>query len=181
VPSRSDIIRTDRLLMRGWRDSDREPFAALNADPETMRFYPATMTRAESDAFARVIETRMELRGFGLWALELAETAEFIGFTGLNPLPDGVPNAGGMEIAWRLARPFWHHGYATEAAMAAVDVAFGAAGLPEIWSMTAVLNVPSVAVMKRIGMAEFGHFDHPRIPVGDPLRSHVMYGLRRPR
>lgn len=93
----------------------------------------------------------------------MAATGTFIGFTGLNPLPDGVPGVGGMEVGWRLARHARHHGYATEAARAALGVAFDNMGLPEIWSMTAVLNEPSQAVMRRLGLTETTRFDHPRI------------------
>ena len=100
--------------------------------------------------------------------------------TGLNPMPDGVPGAGGMEVGWRLARGAWHQGYATEAAVAAVGVAFGGAGLAELWSMTAVGNQPSRAVMRRLGMSLHAHFDHPGVAAGHPLRPHVAYRLRHP-
>jgi RimJ/RimL family protein N-acetyltransferase len=176
---RFDEIRTSRLLMRRWRPADLKPFAVLNGDPETMRFFPTTLDRAASDAFVQRIELRFDERGYGLWALELAGTGEFIGYTGLDPLPDGVPGAGGTEIGWRVDRHFWHHGYATEAALAAVAVAFDGAELPELWSMTAVLNEPSQAVMRRIGMTEVGRFDHPRVPAGHPVQPHVMYHLAR--
>jgi len=175
---RFDEVRTDRLLMRRWRESDRDPFAALNGDPETLKFFPATMDRAESDALVNRIEDSFERQGFGLWALEVTATGQFIGFTGLNPLPDDVPGGGGMEIGWRLVKHAWHHGYATEAARAALAVAFDGAGLTEIWSMTAVLNEPSQAVMRRLGLTEIASFDHPRVPAG-PLRPHVMYHLAR--
>jgi RimJ/RimL family protein N-acetyltransferase len=180
VTTRFDELRTERLLMRRWRDSDRDPFAAMNADPEVMRHFPSLMDRARSDAFVDLIDERFETQGFGLWALELAETGEFLGYTGLNPMPDGVPGAGDMEIAWRLARAAWGHGYATEAARAGVHVAFGGAGLARIWSMTAVTNTASQAVMRRIGMTLHGHFDHPRIPADSPVRPHVIYRLDRP-
>ena len=175
MPARFDAIRTDRLLMRRWRDADREPFAALNGDPETMRYFPATLGRSASDAMVDVIESRFELQGYGLWALEVTASGEFIGFTGLNPKPDGVPGTARVEIGWRLARHAWHQGYATEAARAALGVAFDGIGLPEICSFTSVINEPSQAVMRRIGLTEFTRFDHPRIPVGDPLRPHVLY------
>jgi RimJ/RimL family protein N-acetyltransferase len=178
-PTRYDTIRTDRLLMRRWRDSDREPFAELNGDPQTMVFFPRTLDRVESDALVDRIEARFDEQGFGLWALEISETGQFIGFTGLNPMPAGVPGAGGMEVGWRLARSAWHFGYATEAATVALRVAFEGAGLDEIWSMTAVLNKPSQAVMRRIGMSEVARFDHPNVPVGHQLQPHVTYHLRR--
>jgi RimJ/RimL family protein N-acetyltransferase len=175
-----DTIRTERLLMRRWRESDREPFAALNGDPETMRYLLGTLDRAESDAFVDRIESRFREQGYGLWALEVVETGTFIGFTGLNPMPEGVPGEGGVEVGWRLARHAWHRGYATEAAKAALAVAFDGVGLMEIWSMTAVINEPSRAVMRRIGLAEVAKFEHPSVPVGHPLRPHVTYHLARP-
>jgi RimJ/RimL family protein N-acetyltransferase len=176
---RFDRIVTDRLVMRRWQDSDRAPFAALNGDPETLKYFPATLDRAASDEFADRIEERFEEQGFGLWALELTGTGQFIGYTGLNPLPDDVPGGGGMEVGWRLVKQAWHNGYATEAARAALGVAFDGAGLPDVWSMTAVLNEPSQAVMRRIGLTEVTRFEHPRIPFGDPLRPHVMYRVAR--
>jgi len=180
VAASFDSLRTERLLMRRWRDADRRPFAAMNADPEVMRYFPATLDRAASDEYVDRMEALFERQGFGLWALEEAETGRFLGFTGLNPMPAGVPGAGGMEVGWRLARPAWHHGYATEAGTAALGVAFHGAGLPEIWSMTAVLNEPSRAVMRRLGMTLHAHFEHPRIEPGHPLRRHVLFRLARP-
>jgi RimJ/RimL family protein N-acetyltransferase len=190
--------------MRRWREDDREPFAAMNADPEVMRYFPAPLDRAASDALVDRIEDLFGRQGFGLWALEVAgpepaspepagpepagpesastepaSTGEFIGFTGLNPMPPGVPGAGGLEVGWRLARHAWHHGYATEAALAAAGVAFEGAGLAEIWSMTAAANVPSQAVMRRLGMTLHTRFDHPAIEAGHPLRPHVAYRLAR--
>jgi RimJ/RimL family protein N-acetyltransferase len=175
-----DRLDTERLLMRRWRESDREPFARLNGDPETLVFFPSTLTRQESDALVDRIEARFATYGYGLWALEVRQSGEFIGFTGLAPLRADVPNAGGMEIGWRLARPAWHRGYATEAARAARDAAFGGIGLDELWSMTAVLNTPSQAVMRRIGMTEATRFEHPGVPEGSSVRPHVMYRLARP-
>lgn len=180
MTDRFDLVRTDRLVMRRWLESDRAAYAAMNADPEVMRYFPATLGRDASDASVDRIEELFGQQGFGLWALEIAATAEFIGFTGLNPMPSGVPGAGGTEIGWRLARRAWHQGYASEAAAAAVGVAFDGIGLTELWSMTAVLNEPSQAVMRRLGMTLYAHFEHPRIDVGQPLRPHVVYRLSAP-
>jgi RimJ/RimL family protein N-acetyltransferase len=190
--------------MRRWQEADRGPFAALNAHPEVMRYFPAPLDRAASDALVDRIEDLFQRQGFGLWALEVAapefastefaspefaspelagpglpSPGEFIGFTGLSPMPAGVPGAGGMEVGWRLARAAWHHGYATEAATAAAGVAFGGAGLAEIWSMTAVANAPSQAVMRRLGMTPHARFDHPGVEAGHPLRPHIAYHLTR--
>jgi RimJ/RimL family protein N-acetyltransferase len=177
---RFDTIQTERLLMRRWQPSDREPFAALNGDAETLKFFPSTLDRAASDAVIDRIEACFDQLGYGLWALEVTGSGQFIGFTGLNPMPDDVPGAGGVEVGWRLARPAWHHGYATEAARAALTVAFDGVGLNEIWSMTAVLNEPSQAVMRRLGLTEVARFDHPRVPADSPLRAHVTYHRRAP-
>jgi RimJ/RimL family protein N-acetyltransferase len=175
-----DTIETERLVMRRWQDADRDPFAELNADPQTLVFFPSTLTRAESDALVDRIEVRFEATGYGLWALEVKETGQFIGFTGLSPMQPDVPGGDGTEIGWRLAKHAWHHGYATEAALAARDVAFGEVGLPELWSMTSVLNTPSQAVMRRIGMSEAARFEHPRIPDDSPLKPSVVYRMDRP-
>ena len=152
----------------------------MNADPEVMRYFPARLDRETSDAFADRIDARLERQGFGLWALERRDTAEFIGFTGLNPMPEGTPGAGGQEIGWRLAASSWHQGYATEAAKAVVDVAFNGLNLPEIWSITSVLNEPSRAVMRRLGMTEHSFFDHPTVPLTSPVLAHVAYWLPNP-
>ncbi|HUC59775.1 MAG TPA: GNAT family N-acetyltransferase [Streptosporangiaceae bacterium] len=176
---RFDSITTERLLMRRWLPADREPFAELNSDQETMRHFPSTLSRAQSDALIEIIEARFDISGYGLWALEVSKTGQFIGFTGLNPMPDGVPGSGGTEVGWRLARHAWHQGYATEAAKAALGVAFDGIGLEEIWSITAITNEPSQAVMRRIGLTEVARFEHPKVPVGSPVRPHVAYHLAR--
>lgn len=176
---RYDELRTERLRLRRWRDADRPLFAAMNADPEVMRYFPGLQDRARSDAMVDRIEATFAGLGVGLWALEPTDDPGFIGFTGLNPMPDGVPGSGGMEVCWRLARSAWGRGYATEAARAALEVAFNRLGLTEVWSMTAVTNTPSRRVMERLGMAPYAHFDHPGVPEGSPVRPHVVYHLGR--
>lgn len=177
--TRFDSVCTDRLLLRRWQESDQEPFAELNADPQTMRFFASMPDRAGSDRLIEVIEGRFETQGFGLWAVEVAQTGQFIGFTGLNPMPQDVPGGGGMEVGWRLARSAWHHGYATEAARAALDIWFTQLKNTEIYSMTSLLNEPSLAVMRRLGLTEYARWDHPRIPEGSALRPSVTYRLAR--
>ena len=150
--ARFDTLWTGRLLMRRWQDSDREPFAGLNGDPETMLFFPAPLSRAASDALIDRIESCFDDLGYGLWALEVAATGEFIGFTGLNPMPDDVPGAGGVEVGWRLAKRAWHHGYATEAARAALQFGFETLKLDEIVAFTVPANQSSWTLMERLGM-----------------------------
>lgn len=173
---------TERLLLRRWREEDREPFAALNADPAVMEHFPAPLSRRESDAFLDRVAPQLEQRGWGLWALEVRGTGAFIGFTGLAIPRFEAPFTPAVEVGWRLARDAWGFGYASEAARAAIAVGFGEVGLEEIVSFTAVGNARSRAVMERIGMTrdEAGDFDHPSLPEGHPLRRHVLYRLAAP-
>jgi ribosomal-protein-alanine N-acetyltransferase len=173
------MLTTDRLILRPWRVDDRDPFAALNADPEVMEFFVAPMTRAQSDAFVDLLEAGFAERGHGMWAVEVAATGEFIGCAGLLHQTFEAHFTPAFEIAYRFARNAWGHGYATEAARAAVANAFDKVGLGDIVSMTAVPNVRSQAVMRRLGMTHdpADEFDHPRVPEGHPLRRHVLYRL----
>ena len=175
-------LETARLLLRRWRPADREPFAALNADPEVMEHYPATLGRAESDALVDRIEADIERRGFGLWAVELREGGEFIGFVGLDVPSFEAHFMPAVEAGWRLARPAWGHGYATEAARAALAFGFEHLQLDEIVAMTAVRNARSRAVMERLGMSRdpADDFGHPKVPVGHELRPHVLYRIAAP-
>jgi RimJ/RimL family protein N-acetyltransferase len=174
-------LRTERLLLRQWRDEDLEPFAELNADPETMRYFPAPPSREESDALAERAGRQIEAEGWGLWAVEVADGASFIGFVGLGRASFEEHFTPAVEVGWRLAREHWGHGYATEAGRGALAYGFEELGLEEIVSFTSRLNEPSWRVMERLGMSHdaAGDFEHPRVPVGHPLRSHVLYRLSR--
>jgi len=173
-------VRTERLLLRRWAESDREPFARLNADAEVMRFFPAPLSREQSDILAARADALFDAHGYGLWALERLDTGEFIGFTGLAPMPQGIPGSGGVEVGWRLAQPAWGQGFATEAASAALRFGFDTLGLSEVNSITAVVNIRSRRVMERLGLMPAGEFDHPRVPGPSPLRRHVRYLLQAP-
>jgi RimJ/RimL family protein N-acetyltransferase len=177
---RADSIETPRLLLRPWRDTDLAPFAALNADPEVMRHFPALLSRDESDALAARIRASFEAQGWGLWAVEEKGGAPFIGFVGLNRPTFDAPFMPAVEIGWRLARAAWGAGYASEAARAALRFGFEQLALDAIVSFTAPVNTRSRAVMERLGMVNTGQdFDHPRVPEGSPLRRHVLYRLAR--
>ena len=173
-------VRTKRLILRRWRDDDREPFARLNADAEVMRFFPAPLTREQSDGLAARADAMFDLHGYGLWALARLDTGEFIGFTGLAPMPEGIPGSGGVEVGWRLAESSWGQGFATEAATAALRFGFETLGLAEVDSITAVSNIRSRKVMERLGMRPAGEFDHPKAPEPSPLRRHVRYTIPAP-
>ncbi|HEU4339134.1 MAG TPA: GNAT family N-acetyltransferase [Planctomycetota bacterium] len=173
------MIRTERLILREWRDSDYEPFAALNADRRVMEFFPAPLERSASDALAIRIRDGFARHPFGLWAVEVPGVAPFIGFTGLS-----IPNftaffTPAVEIGWRLAFNHWGQGYATEGAKAAIEYGFREAGLQEIVSFTAPSNVRSIRVMEKVGMKRnpAEDFDHPALPMGHRLRRHVLYRM----
>jgi ribosomal-protein-alanine N-acetyltransferase len=174
-----DEMHTHRLLLRRWREDDLLPFAAMNADPEVMEFFPAALDRTSSDALARRIEAGFTEHGFGLWALEVGSSGGFIGFTGLSVPGFEAAFTPAVEVGWRLAREAWGHGYATEAATTALDAAFGPRALAEVVSFTSVANVRSQAVMRRLGMTRdpTEDFDHPSIPSGHPLGRHVLYRM----
>ncbi len=162
---REPVIETPRLILRRWRESDREPFARMNADPRVMEFFPACLSRAESDAL--IDRVRSELM-----AAELRETGEFIGFIGLSVPTFEAHFTPCVEIGWRLAAEHWGRGLATERARA---VLAGAEG--EVVSFTTVGNWRSRRVMEKLGLTHDPRddFDHPRLPEGHPLRRHVLY------
>jgi RimJ/RimL family protein N-acetyltransferase len=174
-------LRTERLWMRRWRPEDREPFAALNADPRVVEFLPGPLTRAESDERAARIEAHFQEYGYGLWAVEVVGVAPFVGFVGLAVPRFDSPFMPCVEIGWRLAAEHWGRGYATEGARAALDFGFQRLSLDEIVSYTVPDNVRSRRVMEKIGMTHRSDedFDHPLLPQGHRLRRHVLYRLAR--
>lgn len=177
------MIETSRLVLRRWREEDRAPFAAMGRDPEVMRYFPALLSREESDAMIDGrLEPHFDRHGFGLWAIERKEDGAFLGFTGLALVDHPSPVEGEVEIGWRLARHAWGRGFAGEAARAAVSHGFGPLGLERIVAMVVAANGRSRAVMDRLGMwrAPALDFEHSRVPEGSPLRPHLVYELEPP-
>ncbi len=167
-----------RLRLLAWQGRHVAPFAALNADPEVMRYFPSLFSEEQSRAQIDFWLAQFAERGWSNWAVELKESGEFIGFVGLWTPRQALPFSPCVEIGWRLARRFWGHGYATEGAQASLQVGFERLGLAEIVSYTALSNTPSRAVMERIGMRNTGQdFDHPAVPEGSPLKRHCLYEL----
>jgi RimJ/RimL family protein N-acetyltransferase len=170
-------LATERLILRAWREEDREPFARMNRDPAVMEFFPALLTPAESDALVDRATAHFAVHGFGPWAAELGGTGEFIGFIGLSIPRFEAHFTPCVEIGWRLAAAHWGTGLATEGAHAVVDHAFGNLGLKELVSFTSESNVRSRRVMEKIGMTHDAadDFDHPALPAGHSLRRNVLY------
>ena len=168
-------ITTERLIIRGWREADLAPWAAMNADPEVRRYVGPLLTFEQAAAWVLNYQDDLDRYGFGFWAVEIRASGEFIGFTGLNTMDEGTPFSG-VELGWRLARSARGRGYATEAGLAALRYGFDAVGLPEVVAVTMARNVRSQAVMRRIGMTTdpAEGFDAPDVGEG-PLRRHVVY------
>ena len=177
------LIKTTRLILRPWCEQDLEPFAKLNADPRVMEYFPATLSKAESDQLAQRIKNKIDEKGWGLWAVSIPDIAEFIGFIGLNSV-DRVsfpaPFTPAVEVGWRIAFEYWGKGYATEGAKAALTYGFETMNLSEIVSFTAVQNMRSRCVMEKIGMHHDpkDDFDHPKLPKEHKLNRHVLYRLK---
>lgn len=175
------VLRTERLLLRPWRDADLAPYAALNADPVVMRHFPSTLTREQSDLHVRSVRERAVRGEPSLWAVEVVGGAEFIGFVGLAVPSFRAPFTPCVEVGWRLAKEHWGSGYAPEGARAAMAFGFEVLGLDEIVSFTSEGNSASRRVMEKLGMRRdpSDDFEHPGLPPGHHLRRHVLYRLRR--
>ena len=181
-----DRLETDRLRLRRWRPADHAPFAALNADPQVMEFFPATLSRAESDAMISRIEASFETDGFGLWAVERLESAHeaghpFIGYVGLWRATFAAHFTPAIEIGWRLARAYWGRGFAPEAARAAMQDGFARLDVDELVSFTSRVNRRSQRVMQKLGMRRDPRddFGHPAVEPGDRLHAHVLFRMPR--
>lgn len=176
-------IETSRLILRRWREEDIAAFAALNADPKVMRYFATRRSAEETAAMVAHFERRFEEDGFAFAAVELRDGGDFVGMIGLQAVrAQGLPFEPAVEVGWRLAERFWGNGYATEGAGAVVDHGFRQLGLGEIVAFTTRSNLPSQAVMVRLGMTTnpADDFDHPALPAGHPLRPHVLYRRKRP-
>ena len=175
------MIETERLLLRRWREEDREPFYRLNSDARVMEFFPECLTRAHSDSLVDRINEHFKKHGFGLFAAELRKDQTFIGFVGVAVPSFKAHFTPCVEIGWRLAADYWGRGLATEGARAVVKYAFEELALDALVSFTVPKNIRSRRVMEKIGMTHdvSDDFDHPNLPERHPLRRHVLYRFRR--
>lgn len=175
----SPIIQTDRLVLRQWNNTDFEPFAAINADPRVMEYFPSTLSRKESDDLSKRLCTQLEEQGWGLWAVSVPGIANFIGFIGLARPSFDAHFTPAVEIGWRLAFDYWGKGYATEGAKAVLAFGFDSLNLDEIVSFTAEQNMRSRRIMEKIGMhhSSKDDFDHPKLAEDHPLKRHVLYRM----
>jgi RimJ/RimL family protein N-acetyltransferase len=174
-------LRTPRLLLRQWKDSDADAWAAMNADPAVRKYFPKVYTREESQGEMDRIRGSIAQRGWGMWAMEIPGVMHFAGFVGLNAPGFPAPWQPGVEIGWRLPVAVWGKGYATEAAEASLYFAFEHLRLPQVIALSVVPNKPSHAVMKRIGMTRWHgvEFDHPRAPADWKWKQHIVHLITR--
>ena len=175
-------METQRLRLRQWKAEDRETFRLMGSDPEVMRYFPARLSEKEADDLAQRISDLIDRQGWGFWAVEIKETSTFIGMVGLHrqEKSSGIPETPFVEIGWRLARPYWGNGYASEAARAALRYAFDTLNCTKVFAFTACINKPSLRVMSKLGMKDSGlDFDHPKVPQGHPVQRHSLYVVER--
>lgn len=173
------IIETERLILRPWKDEDIAPFAALNADPIVMEFFPKLLSYQETEDMVKRLKAHFEREGWGLMATEIKETGEFIGMIGLNKPHYETPFTPCVEIGWRTKAESWNKGYATEGAKACLEFGFNYLNLNKIAAFTTETNKRSQRIMEKISMTrDFnGDFEHPLLPKGHPLIKHVLYWI----
>lgn len=180
MTSRINMLLTPRLRLRQWRAEDAPAFARLNATPAVMRYFPALLSETESYQLMDKFKHQLTCHGWGIWAVELVTTAEFIGCVGLHHCESGIPHAPLTEICWRLLPEHWRQGYATEAARCAIDFAFSQQLCNELYAFTAIINQPSQGVMMKVGMENTGEiFHHPGLTKQHELSKHCLYRITR--
>jgi ribosomal-protein-alanine N-acetyltransferase len=177
------VIETPRLILRPWNDDDVEAWAAMNADPAVMEFFPGTMAVERSRDQAALMRADLENNGYGWFVMERKDRPGFAGIMALDDIRHDMPFRPLREIGWRLPVESWGHGYATEAGNALLRLAFEDLLWPEVVAMTAAINTRSRRVMQRLGMTHdpAEDFDHPRVPDGMAIKRHVLYRKRASR
>lgn len=174
------MLETDRLILRQWQASDHQPFIEMGLDPEVMQYFPKCLTATDSLNLIQRVSDAIQRNQWGFWAVELKSTGQFIGFVGLHQLETQFDFSPCVEVGWRLAKAYWGHGYATEAAQASLNYAFDVLNLEKVVAFTAIINHPSQAVMKRLGMYKVKEFNHPELSDGHQLQKHVLYEILKP-
>ncbi|MCH7391519.1 GNAT family N-acetyltransferase [Acinetobacter dispersus] len=171
------MIETARLRLRQWQAEDYASFAAMGTNPQVMEYFPKLLTRAESDAMIDKMKSIIETQGWGLWAVELKNNQQFIGFVGLHDQPTQFSFSPCVEIGWRLDQAYWGQGYAPEAAQAALAFAFDQLKLAKVVAFTTLENAKSQAVMRKLNMKKVSEFQHPALVTEHPLSWHVLYEI----
>lgn len=172
-------VETSRLRLRDWKEADLEPFCLLNADEQVMKYFPKTLSSEETNELYQSIQSECKECGFGLYAVEIKENQDFIGFIGFHRATFEADFTPCVEIGWRLKKQAWGYGYATEGAAACLQYGFATLGFDEVYSFTADRNTPSKKVMIKIGMRFVTLFHHPKMEQHSPLSKHVLFHIKK--
>lgn len=170
------FTETERLVLRSWKQEDLPLFIAINRDERVMRYFPSILNESETEEFYNRIQNEFNQNGWGLYAVEVKSTGEFIGYVGLHEIGFEADFTPGVEIGWRLAADYHNNGYATEAAKSVLKLAKDK-GIDKLYSFTAKINTLSERVMQKIGMYKVGEFSHPKLSDDSPLCMHVLYRI----
>ena len=145
-------LETERLIMRAWRESDLDAYAAMMGHEDIGRFLGGPLSRPDAWRSLAGMLGHWVLRGYGLWAVDRKSDGALVGRVGLIN-PEGWP---ALEVGWTLARPYWGQGYATEAARAALRHAFAITDLAQMISLIHPENRASQKVAERLGEVKGG-------------------------
>lgn len=177
----TEVLRTERLIIRTWNDKDIPAMAAISQDKVVMEHFPSTRTLEQTEAFIDGNKKLFLDKGYCLYAIELIDTSEIIGFVGLNYTDFPAHFTPAVEIGWRIGSQYWDKGYAFEAASAIRDYAFDELGLDELVTFTVPANKRSIKLMEKLGFERDsdGDFPHPHIDKDSPFSKHVLYRLAK--
>lgn len=179
------IIETERLILRTWKPKDADAYFKINQDPKVIEFLRGPLTLEQAKDFIPTANRHQDKLSYTLWAAELKETGELIGFIGLNYtdffVEFGAKFTPAVEVGWRLGSQYWGNGYATEGAKASLEYGFNTIGLNEIVSFTAPVNTRSIRVMEKLGLKRDmnGNFEHPKLSADHPLSQQILYRLTK--
>jgi len=174
-------IETERLILRDWKKADLEEFIRINSDSMVMEYMPRILKPDDSKRLMKKFHEHIQKNGYGMFAVEIKETGEFIGTVGICQVRFDAPFTPAVEIAWRLNYESWGKGYATEAARAVMDYGFNEMDLDEIVAFTIHDNTPGIHVMEKLGMTrdKKGDFIYPRLKKEHPLALHCLFRINR--
>jgi len=172
------IFTSKRLGLRNWESSDIDLLFAINNNDHVMKFFPSKPNRDETKKFIERMQNMYKKEQFCYFAVDLLKTKEFIGFIGLCKQTYKADFNPSIDIGWRLHPNFWYKGYATEGAKACLEYAFHQLNINKIIAVAPKINIPSITVMKKIGLQKVKEFNHPLLKNNSRLQTCVLYEKR---
>lgn len=173
------VTETERLIIRHYKEEDLPAFIEMNADEKVMEHFPNSLSEEESRAMFERLNTRLDETGKSFWAVELKENNDYIGFIGLSEPNFEANFMPCTEIGWRLRSKYWGKGYATEGSKACLQVGWDQFGLGEIVSFAVTGNLPSIHVMRKLGMIYDKNFIHPQLQQWPEIEECVLYRVSK--